>query len=274
MKLLELSTIKTLRPGLLLYVLFFGVVVILLVAMRIGLLQAETLLMIVQHRQHSLFTSTNTSMEQMSRSGLSYGYSPGPFPNVSLPCRSRVCSEILTDPGLLDATHYRYCWRKSRLEREPLQSTCRFIHGTGRSPVGLASYHGSGNTWLRGLLQRVTGICTGAVYCDEVLRRRGFPGESIRSGVVLVVKTHQTDPRWTGVEYNKSAPFALFTKLEFVPVYSSAILLIRSPCNAMVSEWHRLMTINSTDNHVNTVGEEYFGEPPCIDIFSYKYRPI
>ena len=32
---------------------------------------------------------------------------------------------------------------------------------TGRGPVGLVSFPGSGNTWVRGLLQQATGICTG-----------------------------------------------------------------------------------------------------------------
>ena len=40
---------------------------------------------------------------------------------------------------------------------------CRFMNGSGRSPVGLVSFPGSGNTWVRGLLQKATGICTGMV---------------------------------------------------------------------------------------------------------------
>ena len=40
-------------------------------------------------------------------------------------------------------------------------SECRFMNGSGRSPVGLVSFPGSGNTWVRGLLQKATGICTG-----------------------------------------------------------------------------------------------------------------
>ena len=39
--------------------------------------------------------------------------------------------------------------------------TCHFMNGTGRRPVALASFPGSGNTWVRGLLEKVTGICTG-----------------------------------------------------------------------------------------------------------------
>ena len=43
----------------------------------------------------------------------------------------------------------------------PRFSECRFMNGSGRNPVGLVSFPGSGNTWVRGLLQKATGICTG-----------------------------------------------------------------------------------------------------------------
>ena len=41
---------------------------------------------------------------------------------------------------------------------------CRFMDGTHRAPVALASMPGSGNTWVRGLLQQATGICPGQFY--------------------------------------------------------------------------------------------------------------
>lgn len=39
---------------------------------------------------------------------------------------------------------------------------CRFQYGkTKKYSVALGSFQGSGNTWLRGLIEKVTGICTG-----------------------------------------------------------------------------------------------------------------
>ena len=38
---------------------------------------------------------------------------------------------------------------------------CHFINGTKRAAVALASFPGSGNTWVRGLLEKATGVCTG-----------------------------------------------------------------------------------------------------------------
>ena len=47
--------------------------------------------------------------------------------------------------------------------------------------TALASFPGSGNTWLRYLLQQVTGIFTGSVYDDLYLKNNGFPGRYIIS---------------------------------------------------------------------------------------------
>ena len=44
------------------------------------------------------------------------------------------------------------------------------------SVIALASFPGSGNTWLRYLLQQATGIITGSIYKDHALLRNGFPG--------------------------------------------------------------------------------------------------
>ena len=172
-------------------------------------------------------------------------------------CENQLCSEFLTR---LDTPHFKYCLRKSRLKVEPEKSICHFISGRRRSPIALASFPGSGNTWVRGLLQDITGICTGGVHCDTVLMRNGYPGEYIRSGVVLVVKTHQIDPRWTGVHYDKPLPLGYFKKLKDVPVYRSAIFLVRNPFDALVAEWHRRQSVNSSDSHVHTLGGEFFGE--------------
>ena len=39
---------------------------------------------------------------------------------------------------------------------------CRFLEGSGRKRVALVSLPGSGNTWVRGLLEKATGVCTGS----------------------------------------------------------------------------------------------------------------
>lgn len=104
-------------------------------------------------------------------------------------CEDELCTQYLS-PNDMDA--FDLCTKRSKAGQQHLLSNqpCRFNDSTSRAPVALASYPGSGNTWVRGLLQRATGVCTGSVYCDSWLRTHGFPAEGVRSGAVLVTKTH------------------------------------------------------------------------------------
>ena len=36
----------------------------------------------------------------------------------------------------------------------------QFINGTSKAAVALASFPASGNTWVSGLLEKATGVCT------------------------------------------------------------------------------------------------------------------
>ena len=56
--------------------------------------------------------------------------------------------------------------------------------------IGLLSYPGSGNTWLRYLIQKSVGYVTGSVYFSEMLYKNGFPGEKFVNGSAIVVKSH------------------------------------------------------------------------------------
>lgn len=185
---------------------------------------------------------------------------------IKTDCSDRICSGFLTNA---DGPHFKYCmhkkWKKmlwkmtARYWESPL-SVCVFINGSNRYPMALASYPGSGNTWVRGLLQKVTGLCIGGIYCDVTLRWNGYPGESLRSGVTFMVKTHQIDPRWEGVEYAPDAPFTYFKRLEDVPVFSGGVFIMRNPFHAMVAEFKRKAWEIEADHHVKTLGWERFGE--------------
>ena len=43
--------------------------------------------------------------------------------------------------------------------------------------TALISFPGSGNTWLRRIIEEATGVYTGAIYCDKGLKKKGFYGE-------------------------------------------------------------------------------------------------
>ncbi|XP_006825198.1 sialate:O-sulfotransferase 1-like [Saccoglossus kowalevskii] len=88
--------------------------------------------------------------------------------------------------------------------------------------VALASCPGSGNTWVRYLLEQATGIYTGSVYHDKRLQRGGLLGEmdEMNSGRTIAIKTH-TRTMTSGTE-----------------LFTSAIVLFRNPFRAVISHYN------------------------------------
>ncbi|XP_023239513.1 WSCD family member AAEL009094 isoform X1 [Centruroides vittatus] len=126
------------------------------------------------------------------------------------PDRKAIVARMLASGGLVPLTSRRavkVCSKaKFRVPPGPL--------------VALASFPGSGNTWLRFLIQQASGYLTGSVYKDYALMRNGFPAESISNGSVVLIKTHE----WGPAARKK---------------YDKAILLIREPYGALLAEFNR-----------------------------------
>ncbi|XP_070532238.1 sialate:O-sulfotransferase 2-like [Ptychodera flava] len=108
---------------------------------------------------------------------------------------------------------------------------------SSRPLVALASFPGSGNTWTRFLLEVASGFYTGAVYNDKKLYEGGFVGEmeDYKDGRLLVVKTHATSSE--------------------SPEFGPAILLIRNPYDAVISEFTRIKTRR---NHTGVLQKDSF----------------
>ena len=157
---------------------------------------------------------------------------PGPR-RLGLQCTDLHCTSYLLDE---DYWSFIICqqWteKKTEINHLNINATCKFMKGVTRQPVGLVSVPGSGNTWVRELLETATGICTGSIYCDHPLRSAGMIGEYVKTGRVLVVKTHTSDYQWNEA--------ILEERNEDDALYGSAILLIRNPFNAFIAEWNRL----------------------------------
>ena len=171
-------------------------------------------------------------------------------------CREAHCMEYLTEA---EKQGMKKCdgEAKYRYHHPPDDSSCSFMdRSQGRLPVALASTPGSGNTWVRGLLERASGICTGYFICDYMTRVRGFIGENIKSGSVLVVKTHDLKPHWHQAVKKPKTPEG----------FGSAIYILRNPHNSAIAEWHRRATnmilikkkIPHNESHTNVVPNEYF----------------
>jgi hypothetical protein len=124
-------------------------------------------------------------------------------------------------------------WRSAHLIYKPQQYEnksnvhwCSELHFIKKSSsedenlvTGLASFPGSGNTWIRHILQQATGIYTASVYKETLSLTNGIPLQMINSSA-LVVKTHK---------YGRSE-YRLFDK---------AVLLIRDPLKSILAEYNR-----------------------------------
>lgn len=73
------------------------------------------------------------------------------------------------------------------------QFVTKFVKLGSLPSRALASYPGSGNTWLRYLLEGATGIFTGSVYNAASILKAGHLGEGrpFKDGSTIVQKTHQ-----------------------------------------------------------------------------------
>ncbi|XP_002739606.2 sialate:O-sulfotransferase 1-like [Saccoglossus kowalevskii] len=113
----------------------------------------------------------------------------------------------------------------STLKQDNINCELRFSNKTFPI-VALASPPGSGNTWVRHLLQQSTGIYTGSVFTDGKLYRAGFLGEfeNAYCDKVIVTKIHGT--------------------LGKVNKFSSVILLLRNLRDACLAELNRHFTGN------------------------------
>lgn len=116
--------------------------------------------------------------------------------------------------------------------------------------VALVSFPGSGNSWVRHILEQSTGILTGSIYCDTTLKA-SFPGEFIVSANVLAVKTHHGDSTYL--------PSRVQEHMGQKTKFAKAILIVRDPYDALVSEANRQWSkVRLTQKHHGIAGQQDF----------------
>ncbi|KAL4229674.1 WSC domain-containing protein 1 [Mactra antiquata] len=114
------------------------------------------------------------------------------------------------------------------------QFGCKRNVGFLKSPkpfVALASFHGSGNTWTRELLEDLTGIYTGSLYLDPHFNMTGS-GRCPLLGEVYIIKTHQAKDDITSSTCEPSL-------MKNLTIYDKAIFILRNPFDAFVAEFNR-----------------------------------
>ena len=98
--------------------------------------------------------------------------------------------------------------------------------------VALASFPGSGNTWVRFLLEQSTGFYTGSVYFDRQLWSYGYL-ERVFNSSVIAIKTHES--------------FGVINKYFAKSIdYKKCILVLRNPKLTLEAEINRFFTNDHT----------------------------
>lgn len=116
----------------------------------------------------------------------------------------------------------------------------------GQFPLtSISSYPGSGNTWVRYLIEEFTGYYTGSIYDDKRLYLGGFKGETenFKDGRVIAIKAHS---------YREDRGL------------DNAILLIRNPFDAILAEFNR--NKGGGDHHTGVATNDDFRSAEWTDM--------
>ena len=107
----------------------------------------------------------------------------------------------------------------------PSHQHCKMMSFKNSGPVvALGSFPGSGNSWVRQLLESATGIYTGAVYCDKSYIEKGMIGEGVTTENVIAIKTH-------------ASPKAAKKVIN----HDKAIYVVRNPFGSILANYNRLL---------------------------------
>merc|ERR1712079_577318 len=80
-----------------------------------------------------------------------------------------LCSLYFMPPRIYQSQQKKYCKHRNESKIEWCHENSLWTNSS-RPRVALVSYPGSGNTWMRYLLQQSTGILTGSVFPDPSLK--------------------------------------------------------------------------------------------------------
>ena len=132
-------------------------------------------------------------------------------------------------------------------DRDCAAHTTRFVLRHSLPARALVSYPGSGNTWIRYLVEAATGVFTGSIFNDKSILRAGHYGEArdYRDGTTILQKTHH---RALYVSQYKN--YGLAWRRHHVQQFSGrGVLVIRNPYKAILSYWN----FKNTKSHTKTV---------------------
>jgi len=126
--------------------------------------------------------------------------------------------------------------------------------------MALASYPGSGNTWIRYLIEGASGMFTGSIYNDQKIYQAGHWGENRNylDGTTILQKTHH---RSLYSLSNKTLQWRINHIKKFK---GRAVLVIRNPFDAILSYYN----YRGTHSHTKKLNSSAFLTPKFKD-FAY-----
>lgn len=156
-------------------------------------------------------------------------------PGIGFFKRRDVCTALATRVGSETRVEDKLSkaesgiWQAYRCERNGFPDSCTWLtmrlaapaDADGVARVYLASYPGSGNTYVRLVLEKTTGYATGSVYGDMSLVTIGFAGEIVSAhtlaNLLLTIKTHR-------YPHEESADLIRAENASLVPEYGLAVV--------------------------------------------------
>ena len=108
----------------------------------------------------------------------------------------------------------------------------------------LASYPGSGNTWIRYLIEGASGIYTGSIFYDKSIASAGHHGEmrNHTDGSTILQKTHHR-----AIYVPHYSKYSLQWRMDHINMFGGrAVVVIRNPFKAILSYWNYISTKSHT----------------------------
>lgn len=125
-----------------------------------------------------------------------------------------------------------------------------------KSPPLLLSHGGSGNTWVRLLIERMTGFYTGTIRLDDQdVLKSIFPGEGFCGLRLVAVKGHppsfELRPNGLVIQGNYFKDSILNCKKGKVKFFDRVIFIVRNPYDAIWAEVQRTAPDDIIDSYLS-----------------------
>jgi len=157
---------------------------------------------------------------------------------------------VMSDPSKLKKiVEVNFPFAES-FDKECQNVDVRFAEVGSLPMMALVSFPGSGNSWLRLLIEAATGIFTGSFYNDNLLQSYLLGENRFDDGTTILQKTHHYSLDKTDF-VNKDFEGRI-THMKYFN--KKGILLIRDPYRAILSYFQLLQT----SEHTGTINKESF----------------